>query len=317
MEQKVALLFEAIGPAASEAVMSRLDPDMRGRIQELLRGGAGLEVTEDERRKVLLEILAFLKGSSRFRVVGSDTSQEEETSEETEAAEEQALSPEDPIAALQQMEVPRLAAALEGEHSRTAAIVLKCIDGQKAGEVLARLPSEFRKEVFAQLPAVAAPEHITRRVAQAVVNKALALNADEFEKGDDEQYVKLADMLRAMDKDARDEILQALGEQDSETLAKVQELIYRFEDIERMADRSVQKLLAEIDMSSLATALHDAPEQLRNKIFKNLSRRAQETLEEELTLQSSINAAQVAEARKKIVEAMRVIDQAGDLVMES
>jgi len=223
----------------------------------------------------------------------------------------------DPIAQLQAMDPARLAAALEGEHPRTAAIVLRCLDGAKAGQVLSHLGPELGREVFGQLTKAAPAHSIVDRVAKAVANKALQIDAEEIVKDSAKRFRQMADMLRAMDRKARAEIMQALEKQDAETAALVQAEIYRFDDIECLSDRSVQKLLAEVDMQTLATALFGVSDKTKEKVFRNLSRRARETLEEELSFLQSLTEDQVTEARKKITEAMRLVDQAGELVMEN
>ncbi len=123
-------------------------------------------------------------------------------------------------------------------------------------------------------------------------------------------------MLRSLAKPDRLEILTALEQSDAELVAKVKEYLYQFEDLLLIEDRSMQKLLAEIDSKSLATALKGAAEEIQDKVRNNLSKRARETLTEEMEFMGSLPAAQIQQAQKAVVEVVQRLDLAGELVMK-
>ena len=122
-------------------------------------------------------------------------------------------------------------------------------------------------------------------------------------------------MLRLVEKADRLELLLAIEEQDPEKATRIKQYLYQFEDLLAIADRSMQKLLAEIDSKNLAIALKDATDAIREKIMNNLSKRAREALEEEMAFLTSVSPAQIREAHKVVVEVIQRLDQAGELVM--
>ena len=98
-------------------------------------------------------------------------------------------------------------------------------------------------------------------------------------------------------------------------VASVKEYLYSFDDLLVIEDRSMQKLLAEIDSKSLASALKGASDPIKDKVRSNLSKRARETLNEEMELLGTIPPTTIQQAQKAVVEVIQHLDQAGELTM--
>jgi flagellar motor switch protein FliG len=126
---------------------------------------------------------------------------------------------------------------------------------------------------------------------------------------------KLAEMLRNMDRKDRNKILDSLEQQDPQVVNRIRELLYKFEDLRDIEDRSLQKLLGEIETQSLCTALNGAEQQILDKVIRNLSKRARESLLEEIELLGRVGEEELAAARKEVAGAIQRLDQAGELVM--
>jgi flagellar motor switch protein FliG len=123
-------------------------------------------------------------------------------------------------------------------------------------------------------------------------------------------------MLRAMTKSDRNDVLEYLGRHNPEMATRVRELLYVFEDLQSVSDRSLQKLLGEVDTTTLATSLTSAEESIVNKVLSNMSKRARESLSEEMELMVNVPEADREAARKTIVATIQRLDQDGELVME-
>jgi flagellar motor switch protein FliG len=228
------------------------------------------------------------------------------------------LSATDALQALRELPAPILTQALETEQPRTIALVLDALNDGAAGEVYRRLPSEVRREVslqFARQPAVH-PE-VMNRIVSALVAQARKLAAAPAPPDPTARTRKMADLLRQVDRDERLALLVALEASDAASAQAVKELLYEFEDLLRIENVSVQKLLGELDTKTLAQALKGADEAIREKVFRNLSKRAQETLQEEMDLSRTVPPAVGAQARKTVAEAIRRLDEKGDLVMSA
>ena len=96
----------------------------------------------------------------------------------------------------------------------------------------------------------------------------------------------------------------------------MKDLLYQFEDLLLIEDRSIQKLLAEIDSKTLGLALKDAPQEISEKVMGNLSKRARESLTEEISFLGLVPSAELQRAQKAVVEVIQRLDQAGELVMK-
>ena len=107
-----------------------------------------------------------------------------------------------------------------------------------------------------------------------------------------------------------------MQEQEPEAATKVKDLLYQFEDLLRIVDRSMQKLLSEIDSKTLSVALKGASEDILTKVLNNLSKRAREGIQEEIELLGNVQASQVRQAQKTVVDVILRLDQAGELQMQ-
>ncbi len=325
-QEKAAILLRSLAPEAVEAILTRLGPANGLRLRQQLSQmpEADLEELADP---VLREFGELLKNAGQASPPPPKSAAEPvgprimprpaaEPGENESGAPEDAEEPDDPVEALRRLHPQGLALALQGEQARTVALVLNCLETNHAGHVLKRLPPEQRREVSLQLgKPVTGGLDLLRRVAGALVAKSRAAADQVGGPAGEDRYRKMADMLRLLDKPDRMEIITALDEHDPETAAKIKDFLYQFEDLLRIEDRSVQKLLTEIDSKSLALALKGASEEIREKVLSNLSKRARETLTEEMEFMGSVPPLQMKQAEKIVVDVIQRLDQAGELVM--
>ncbi len=228
------------------------------------------------------------------------------------------LANADPLRALAGLPSELLASALDTENARTVSLLMDCLEIEVAGQIYKRLSPAKRKEVslrFTQQTAVG--EELIKRIAQGVLKKCETLREAAVSPGAEQggREKRMAALLRELERADRLEMLTALGESDAELTARVKALLYQFEDILRMENTSVQKMLSEVDVKSLSLALRGAPEDIESKILANLSKRAQESLKEEISLTGAVPAAKVRAARQGIEEAIQRLDQRGELIM--
>jgi flagellar motor switch protein FliG len=332
---RVALLLNRMPPEVVEAVLAKVDPSlaarMRAHLQELQKTPAAPEVME----KSLFDLRELLRsarkevppaaprGALADEFVPSSTAGESRPAGDPPPTKPAApLEPnveapaEDPIAALQQLEPTMLAAALRDEQVPMVALVLSCLSAARACEVIKILPKDARRDVTLKLgESGIRPPELVSTVARAVVVKARDLASRPEEMDEDAHVKKLADLLRNLERDDRKEILDALLAKDPEAAEKVKKLIYLFEDLLRIENRSLQALLSEVDVKTLARALRGASDQFKQKILANLSTRAGETLNEESALLTTVPASTVREAQAAIVDIMQRLDKDGKLVM--
>ncbi|MBI3408770.1 MAG: hypothetical protein HY040_10475 [Planctomycetes bacterium] len=222
----------------------------------------------------------------------------------------------DPLAALARLSPAKLVSCLEDESTRTVSLILNLLPVDFAGEVFKLLPAEARNAVSSEFGALVAPGmHVLKRIALALWHKSRRLKEKPPLPEGVDRYRKMADLLRLLKKPQRMEALGVLQEKDPTAANEVKNYLYQLEDVLRIEARSMQKLLMDIDSKTLAYALRGASEPIRNKFLANLSKRAQESLAEEMELAQSIGPEPVEQAQKEIVNIIQRLDMAGELVM--
>ena len=323
-EQRITILLNLMDDDTSGRMLSDLPPQRRESIQKQL---AAMRDAPPSTRKVN-EVLAEFERMFRFAVSNApdeteeidDSEEDEETEEpvnEVEVEDLTGLPTDDPIADLKRMSGQRLGAALSSETPRVIAILMDLLPEERAAQILEALDDEKRKATFMQIrEQPRAPEIILHQLAAATVTKGLAINMDDLAGDDLDVDEKTARLLRSMDRDQRTQILEAMAETDSDAAAKLREMMFAFEDLNRIEDRCLQQLLGEVDSPTLALALHEADKEIQDRILGNLSRRARETLEEEISLLGSVAGDDRREARSTIIKAMSALDEKGELQMK-
>lgn len=315
--EKAAVLLYALPPEAAEKVLAQLGPVRGARLRselEKLRqgetpGNLGEVIGEFE------ELLHEAEAPPTPRQLAAYRPPSDADISLPETPNFPPL-PSDPVKALHALPPQMLAAVLQGEQAHTIALVLNDLPAETAGEVLRQLTPEMRREVSVRLSRLngGSPE-LLARIARALIQRSQALSGKRGDTSADAKYEKMANMLRCLEKAERMEVLAALEENEPETAGRIKEMLYTFEDLLRVHDRSLQKLLAEIDSKTLSVALKGANEAISDKLLTNLSKRAREALKEEMEFVGIVPLPQVRQAQKMIVDAMQRLDQAGELMM--
>jgi len=125
----------------------------------------------------------------------------------------------------------------------------------------------------------------------------------------------LAELLNRVDRSTEKLILETLEERNQELADEVKKLLFVFEDVVQLEDRSIQQVLKEIDQKDLAMALKGASEQVQDKIFRNMSQRAVESIKEDMEFMGPVRLRNVEEAQTRIVAAVRRLEEAGEIVI--
>ncbi len=327
-EERIAALLCALGPEVAQHVMTSLPESTSQRVQQFLDQFQEDPLDDEELEDVLDEFIRF------FRFAMQNEAAEAELAKEAKEQSNQASKPPrvaetkpekkpfvptgDALKDLLQLEPFQIAGALKEEKPKTIAIVLSCLPSQQAGLALQMIPENVRPAVFLTMRSPPrTPSVMLERIVRTTVAKGCVLDANAVIDPADEANQKMAELLRAMDQSQRAEMLRALETQDAQMVAEIKKLLYTFEDLKNVANRSVQKILGEIDSQSLALALKGVDAEVFEKIMTNLSKRARATLAEEIEFLGHVKPAEQESARQAICEIIARLDEAGDLEMES
>jgi flagellar motor switch protein FliG len=225
----------------------------------------------------------------------------------------------DPFLAIRSASVETLVAVLDTEHPQAVAVVLSELPPKRSSEILGRLGEGVRVSTVSRMTSVGSitPEAKTR-IAEMVRGRIEAKSAPgqptpEVQVQPEQSLRRVAIIVRNLDKDIRDGVLQAIAQKDKDAGEKVATLMIVWEDIPSVNDRSLQQALRGFNERQLALALHGAPEEIDRKITSNISERATAMVREEISLMSSPKKEDIQQARDKIIAALRELNNKGEL----
>lgn len=218
------------------------------------------------------------------------------------------------LESLEMVDAKSLSTFLVNEHPQTVAVILAHLEPEKKGEVLRRLPESLQAEVVLRMANLdnVDPELITE-IDKVLKNQLSSSHTVEQASLGGVQPV--AEMLNVMDKNTEQSIMSRLEEKDPLLAEEIRKLMFVFEDIAKIDDRGIQILLKEVPNDKLLLALKTANEDIRSKIFKNISARAAEMLREDLNNMGPARLSDVESAQQEIVNAARRLEAEGKIII--
>lgn len=218
------------------------------------------------------------------------------------------------LESLELVDAKSLATFLVNEHPQTIAVILAHLEPEKKGEVLKRLPEALQAEVVLRMANLeyVDPELITE--IDRVLKNQLS-NTATVEQSSLGGVQPVAEMLNVMDKNTETSIMSRLEEKDPLLAEEIRKLMFVFEDINKIDDRGIQALLKEVPNDKLLLALKTANEDIRVKVFKNISARAAEMLREDLANMGPSRLSDVESAQQEIVNVARRLEAEGKILI--
>ena len=218
------------------------------------------------------------------------------------------------LESLEMVDAKSLATFLVSEHPQTVAVILSHLEPEKKGEVLKRLPEALQAEVVLRMANL---EHVDPELIVEIdkVLKNQLSNTASVEQGTLGGVLPVAEMLNVMDKNTETSIMSRLEEKDPLLAEEIRKLMFVFDDIIKIDDRGIQALLKEVANDKLLLALKTASEEIKLKVFKNLSQRAAEMLREDLSNMGPSRLSDVEGAQQEIVNAARRLEAEGKILI--
>ena len=205
---------------------------------------------------------------------------------------------------------------IQNEHPQTIALILSYIEPNQAASLLGGLPPVMQAEVTKRIARMdrITPE-ILREVERVLERKLSTVMGQDFTMAGGIDAV--VEIINSTDRTTERNIMEYLEENDPELAEEIKKRLFVFEDISRLDDRSLQRVLREVDMKELGLALKGATEELRAKFFKNMSKRAAEMLQEDMDYMGPVRVKDVEESQQKVVNVVRGLEEAGEIVIAS
>nr|BCX00506.1 MAG: flagellar motor switch protein FliG [Bacteroidota bacterium] len=215
---------------------------------------------------------------------------------------------------LQTVETAQLVNFIQSEHPQVAALILAKLNPAKAAEVLSSLPPDLQAEITYRLATMGkTPPELVHEIEEVIRSQMGNIFGSRL--SDTGGPHAAAAILNLVSRQAERHIMETLSRRDPEVADKIKNLMFTFEDILGLPDQAIQRILAEIDMRQLAIALRGASEDLRQKFKSNMSQRAAEMLEEEMTYLGPVRVRDVEEAQNAIVRTIRQLEEAEEITI--
>ena len=205
---------------------------------------------------------------------------------------------------------------IQGEHPQTIALILSYLEAPQAAMILSGLPAIMQAEVAKRIARMdrITPE-VLREVERVLERKLSTVMGQDFTMAGGIDAVVA--IVNSADRTTERNIMEHLEENDPELAEEIKKRLFVFEDIIRLDDRSLQRVLREVDMKELGLALKGATEELRTKFFKNMSKRAAEMLQEDMDYMGPVRVKDVEESQQKVVNIVRGLEEQGEIVIAS
>ncbi len=203
---------------------------------------------------------------------------------------------------------------IQDEHNQTIALILSYLNPQQASMVLAALPQEKQADVARRIAQMdrTSPD-VIKDVEDVLERKLSSLVTQDFTiVGGVDAIVQI---LNSVDRSTEKHIMETLEIEDTELAEEIRKKMFVFEDVLALDDRSIQRILREVDNNELGIALKGSGEEVQNVIFNNLSKRLAQMIKEEMEFMGPIRLKDVEEAQQKIVNIIRKLEDAGEIVI--
>ena len=203
---------------------------------------------------------------------------------------------------------------IQDEHPQTIALILSYLSPQQAGQIIAALAPDRQADVAKRIAVMdrTSPD-IIKEVEKVLESKLASLvNQDYTIIGGVDSVVEI---LNSVDRGTEKHIMESLEIEEPELADEIRKKMFVFEDILLFDDKSIQRVLRDVDNNDLGIALKGANEQVQNAIFNNLSKRLATMIREDMEFMGPVRMKDVEEAQQKIVNIIRKLEDAGEIII--
>lgn len=203
---------------------------------------------------------------------------------------------------------------IQSEHPQTIALILSYLKPQQAAGVLSALSQDKQADVARRIAQMdrTSPE-VIKEVERVLEKKLSSLVTEDYTAAGGIQAI--VDVLNSVDRGTERYIMDTLEIEDTDLAEEIRKRMFVFEDILQLDNRAVQRFMREIDNSQLAIALKGSSEEVQNLIFANMSKRLSEQIREDLDFMGPVRLKDVEEAQQKIVNVIRKLEDAGEIII--
>lgn len=213
---------------------------------------------------------------------------------------------------LRNMPATAIAQMLRGEQSQTWALVLAQLDAENSAEVFRTMEPVFRADVMRKMARMepVSPE-VLDRLTKSLLTRRSEANIRDHVGANGTAF--LTEIMKRFDRQVASDALEVLAQNDPELSESIRKMMFIFEDLVQLDQATMTIILREVDFNTLAIAMKDCPPKLSDMIFKSITKRAAESLEENLKTMTKVRRKEVEEARSKVMEQIFELERNGEI----
>ncbi len=221
-----------------------------------------------------------------------------------------------PFGFLHKVDSQNLLTFIIDEHPQTIALILSHVPAAQAADIISGLPAERQIAVVRRVAKMGqtSPE-IIHEVEKGLEHRMASVMSQRFENAGGVPTV--AEILNVIDRSTERNILENLAQEDPDLVEEIRRLMFVFEDIAKFSDRDIQTVLKNVDSSQWAMGLKGASEELKEKVLRNMSKRAAGLLQEEMEYLGPVRASAVEQTQQQIVDIIRRLEDAGEITLHA
>jgi flagellar motor switch protein FliG len=215
---------------------------------------------------------------------------------------------------LKRLDPKTIASFLANEHPQTIAIILVHLESELAGQVIQFLPEKLRGEVLLRIATLSKVDpEIVKEISDALESELQSVGGALGKKMGGPE--KAAEILSHAGRDLEDEVLGEIEDENPTLAEEIRKYLFTFEDFLNVDDFGIQTLLREISTDDLKLALKGASPEVREKFFRNMSKRAADVLKEELEMMGPVRISEVEKAQQNIIRIAKKLEQEGKIML--
>ena len=314
---KAAIFLATLGEDAASEIMKALDP------KDLQKLGAKItelsDIPQKDLNEVYQEFVEGAAGEGGYNVEGKSYIQKVLTKA---LGDEQAGrvidnlvdADEGGLETLKWMDPKSVANMIRGEHPQTVSLILSYLDATQASEVLINLPGWLKTDVIIRMATLEdIPPGVMQEIGAAL---QVELNQESNKKGGSKKVKGIqlvANILNQVDQSSEQAIMTSIMENHADLAEKIRALMFVFDDLMGLDNRSVQELMKDVNKEELMLALRASKEEIKEKFFSNMSERAAQLLKEDMEAKGPVKISEVEKAQQMILKTAKRLADAGKI----
>jgi flagellar motor switch protein FliG len=315
--EKLAILLIILGAESAAQILKRLeDHELEAVTVEMAKTSM---VSQEVQEQILSEFaeIAFratsaVRGGFEFAQAALEMGLGEFKASDVVSRVSPNRAPQAAIKRIAELEAPQIYNLIREEQPQTIALILSYLAPAKASQLVSMLPSEAQQQVTERLATLGpTPVEVVERIIQVLnqrlggkparaLNRTGGLNAT-------------ASILKSLDKSLSSTLLEAIEQSNPDLGQALRRKMFTFEDLIQLDSVAIQKILREVDQRDLAVALKSSSEQLKSLLLSGISKRAAETVLEEMSYMKQPKAREIEAAQLRIIEQMRNLESSGEI----